>query len=203
MLLSAVTAADVSLYFYEKQNLLTFNWKFGGEINIGAILTCVLLFSFMMTFVAGLILMALKGLWFVLPYRLTSLIDYNRDFNYSKHGYALAHELERLALSENNSFMLDLVRQHREHRNRISANTRHSAQLAVSVIALIGLDWSISQGTPGTLAHAVLNYAGTHGVVGGLLILFGFFLIVAVKDELAHDDGEDWVLYPPLAEKTD
>ena len=176
MLLSAVIAADVSLYLYGKQNILTFNWKFGGEINIGALLTFLLLFSFMMTFVSGVIVVALKFVWVLfLPYRLTSLIDHNRDFGYSKHGYALDHVLEKHALSEKNAFMLDLVRQHRERTNQIRANTRHIAQLAVSVIVLIGLKWSISKGIPGTLVHAVLNYAHTNVVVAGILILFGLF----------------------------
>ena len=203
MLLSAVIAADVSLYFYEKQNILTFNWKFGNEINIGAILAFVLLFSFMMTFVSGLIVVALKFVWVLLPYRLTSLMDYNRDFEYFDHGYVLDHVLEKQALSENNAFMLDLVRRHEEHVNQMRASTRHIAQLAVSVTVLISLDWSISQKNPGTLVHAVLNYADTNMVVASILILFGFFLIAAVKEELARNHGEHWVFYPPLAGKTD
>ena len=202
MLLAATIALDASLYLYKKQNLLTFSWKFEGEINIGAILTFVLLFSFMMTFVSGLIIVGLKWIWvFLLPYKLTSLIDHNRDFKYFDHGYVLDHELEKHALSENNSFMLDLVRKHRERRDKISANTRNIAQLAISVIVLIVLDWSISQGNPGTLVHVVLHYADTHFLVELLFFVFGLFLIIAVKEELAHDHGESWVLYPPLARK--
>lgn len=203
ILFSAILAADVSLYFYKKQNILTFSWKFGGELNIGAILTFFLLFSFIMTFVSKLIVVALKFVWNFLPYRLTSLIDHNRDLAYSKHGYALDHVLEEHALSEKNAFMLDLVRRHREHMNRIRVDTRKTATLAVSLIVLVGLDWWISQGTPGTLVHVVLNYAGTNRVVAGILLLFGLFLILAIKEELAHNHGEDWVLYPPLAGKTD
>jgi hypothetical protein len=56
VLMSATLAADISLYSYTRQNILTFSWKFGGAINIGAILTYVLLFSFMMTFVSGTVL---------------------------------------------------------------------------------------------------------------------------------------------------
>lgn len=201
MLLAAVIAADASLYSYRTQNILTFSWQFGGEINIGAVLTFVLLFSFMMTLVSGLILWALRGVWvFALPHRLTSLIDHNRHFDFSKHGYALAHEVEWHALLQNNSFALDLVRRHREHRNQISVNTRRLARLAVSVIALTGLDWSISRGSRGTLVHAVLIYADTHVLGGGILVLFGFFLIAAIKEELADDDAEFWMLYPPLGE---
>ena len=203
MLLSAVLAADVSLYFYKKQNILTFNWKFGGEINIGAILTFVLLFSFMMTFISGLIIVGLKFVWLLLPYRLSSLIDRNRDFNYSQHGYTLERVLENHALSEKNTFMLDLVRRHRESMHEIRVNTRNTAQLAASVIVLIGLDWWISQSPPGTLVHVVRNYADTNIVVAGILLLFGLFLIGAVKEELADNHGEHWVRYPPLAGKPD
>jgi len=203
ILLSAILAADISLYFYKKQNILTFNWKFDGELNIGAILTSFLLFSFTMTFVSRLIVVALKFVWSFLPDRLTSLIVHNRAFAYSKHGYTLVPVLEKQALSENNTFMLDLVRRHREHMNQIRVDTRKDATLAVSLIVLVGLDWWISQGTPGTLVQVVLNYAGTNRVVAGILLLFGLYLILTIKEELAQNYGEDWVLYPPLAGKED
>ena len=83
--------------------------------------------------------------------------------------------------------MLDLVRKHCERRDKISANTRNTAQLAISVIVLIVLDWSISQGKPGTLVHVVLDYADTHFLVEMLLFVFGLFSIVAAKEELAHE----------------
>jgi hypothetical protein len=165
VLLSAVIAADVSLYFYEKQNILTFNWKFGGEIkggeiNIGAILIFILLFSFMMTFVSGLFVVALKFVWGELPYKLTSRIDRNRDFDYSKHCATgcLCYRAHRLGLVDQ------------------SRDSRH-----------VGACRSVC-------VHKRCS-SGTHPV--------WFFLDPGVKDELADDYGESWVLYPPLAGKTE
>ncbi len=203
MMLSATLAADVSLYFYKKQNILAFNWRFGGEINIGAILIFLLLFSLMTTFISALIIWSLKFAWLVLlsllPYKLTSLIDGNKNFDYEEHGYATEYKLERYALSEKDTFLMDLVRRHRERVGNIQTHTLRIAKLAVSVIVLVGLDWWISQADRGTFVQIVWGYVGTNKLATLILWLFGLFLVWAVTAELAHDHGERWVLYPPGA----